>query len=132
VYLGPGNDLVMRASIPSLAVLMIGACFAFLEKTADRRGTRKKIALGALLAVGAMTPVAEFARAAILPAWPINLEATLIGADCGAYPPHYVARLGDGAIRHVLRRPARIPLGPQGPKACDNPAIDLMWRDSPL
>jgi hypothetical protein len=130
-YLGPGNDLVMRASIPSLAVLAIGACLALIGKSVDDRELPKKAFLGGLLAVGAVTPIAEFARAAMLPSWPINLRATLIGANCGKYAPHYVARVSGEAIAHLLRHPSRIPLGPQGREECDNPAFDLMWRGSP-
>jgi hypothetical protein len=120
--LGAGNDLVMRASIPSLAVLTIGACLALIEKDAGSRGLRKKALLGGLLVVGAVTPVAEFARATMVPAWPINMRATLIGASCGKFAPHYVARLGGEAIDRFLRQPNRLPLGPQGPESCDNPA----------
>jgi hypothetical protein len=130
-YFGPGNDLVMRASIPSLAVLAIGACRALVARTTDRRSLRKKAVLGGLLAVGAVTPIAEFARAAILPTWPINMRATLIGADCGRIPPHYVARLGGGPIDLLLRRPHPIAFGEQGRDACYNPALDLMWRVRP-
>jgi hypothetical protein len=78
--------------------------------------------------VGAITPVAEIARAILLPAWPINLKATLIGADCGHYAPHYVARLRDETLSLLMRRPHRIALGPQGPGACDNPALERMWN----
>jgi hypothetical protein len=131
-YLGPGNDLVMRASIPSLTVLTIGSCLALIEKTADDRGLRKKMLLGGLLVLGAVTPIAEFARATMLPAWPINMRTTLIGANCGNFAPHYVARLGGEAIARVLRHPNRLPLGPQGPESCDNPAFDLMWGGNPL
>jgi hypothetical protein len=131
-YFGPSNDLVMRASIPSLAVLTIGACLALFEKSADKHGLRKKAVLVGLLLVGAVTPFEEFARAAVLPAWPINMRATLIGADCGRYAPHYVARVGDQVIGRVLRAPHRLALGSLGATACDNPAFDLMWRGNPL
>jgi hypothetical protein len=131
-YLGPGNDLVMRASIPSLAVLAIGTCLTLVQKATDPRDVRRKVILGALLAIGAVTSVAEFARAVVLPVWPINMRATLIGASCGTFAPHYVARLSDEEIGHLLRRPNRLPLGPQGREECDNPAFDLMWRDGPL
>jgi hypothetical protein len=131
-YFGPANDLVMRASIPSLAVLAIGASLALVDRTTDRHSLRKNVFLGGLLAVGAATPVAEFARAVILPTWPINMRATLIGANCGKYPPHYVARLGAEAISRLLQHPHPIELGPQGREACDNPALDLMWGGSPL
>jgi hypothetical protein len=130
-YLGPGNDLVMRASIPSLAVLTIGACLALIEKTVDNRGLRKKMLLGGLLVLGAVTPIAEFARATMLPAWPINMRTTLVGANCGKFASHYVARLRGEAIARVLRHPNRLPLGPQGPESCDNPAFDLMWGGKP-
>jgi len=127
VYLGPGNDLVMRASIPSLAVLTIGACLALAERSVGAGMLRKKAVLGGLLAVGAVTPMAEFARAAMLPVWPINMRASLIGANCGAFAPHYVARLGDEPIAHFLRHPTSFPLGSQGPDECDNPAFDETW-----
>jgi hypothetical protein len=128
-YFGPGNDLVMRASIPSLAVLTIGACLALLDGADPNQSWRRKGPLCFLLAIGAVTPVAEFARAVMLPAWPINMQATLIGATCGGFPAHYVARLTGQAITRLLRQPQRLALGPQGPAACDNPAFDLMWRD---
>jgi hypothetical protein len=125
-YFGPGNDLVMRASIPSLAVLAIGACLALSRKTLIGSMVRKKWLLACLLVIGAVTPIQEFARATVLRAWPINLEATLIGADCGNFASHYVARVGDSMIGHILRKPQRMSLGPQDSEACDNPAIDLM------
>jgi hypothetical protein len=127
-YLGPANDLVMRGSIPSLAVLAIGACLSLSTEGTDPRLRRKKIVLLCLLAIGAVTPVQEFARAAVLDAWPINLQATLIGANCGSYPPHYVARLSGTVIRYFLRPPHRLAVGPLNVQSCDNPAIDLMWR----
>jgi hypothetical protein len=127
-YLGPGNDLVMRASIPSLAVLTIGACLALIGNGADERALPKKALLCGLLVVGAVTPIAEFARAAMLPAWPINMRANLIGADCGHFAPHYVAKLSNETITHLLRRPHRVPLASQGRAECENPALELMWR----
>jgi len=138
VYIGGGNDLVMRASIPSLAVLAIASCLALVEPIAVSAGgavvaVRKKAILAGLLVVGAMTPVAELSRAVLLPTWPINSSATLIGANCGGFPPHYVARLGDETIgRRLMRTPNQLPLGPQDRGACFNPAIELMWGSHPL
>ena len=100
---------------------------ALVEPTADPAGRRKKTVLAGLLLVGAVTPIAEIARAVLIPSWPINLSATLIGADCGRYAPHYVARLGGDAIGRLMREAHRLPLGPQGPAACSNPAHELMW-----
>jgi hypothetical protein len=127
-YLGPGNDLVMRGSIPSLAVLAIGACLALAQGGADPQLPRKKAVLLCLLAVGAVTPVQEFARAVVLDAWPVNLQATLIGANCNTFPPHYVARMSGQAIGRLLRAPQRIAVAALRNHDCDNPAVELMWR----
>jgi hypothetical protein len=125
---GPGNDLVMRASIPSLVALAIGASLALVKDTTGKLDVRKRVLLGGLLALGATTAVEELARAVIVPTWPINLQATLIGVNCGGYAPHYVARLKDQAIGHLLRHVSRLPIGPQGRESCDNPGLDLMWN----
>jgi hypothetical protein len=128
VYFGPANDLVMRASIPSLAVLTIFACLALCQRAPDLAGRRKQAVLGMLLLIGAITPIAEVARGILLPVWPINTSATLIGANCGQYAPHYVARRDGGSvIDRLMRQTHRLPLGPQGPAACNNPAVELMW-----
>jgi hypothetical protein len=80
-----------------------------------------------LLAVGAVTPVQEFARAAVLPVWPIDLQSTLVAANCGGYPAHYIARLEDQPIRRLLREPHDLGFDPQAGRACNNPAEMLMW-----
>jgi hypothetical protein len=119
VRFGAANDLVMRASIPSLAVLAIGACFALF----DRPGAiPKKVLLIGLLALGAVTPFQEFARAAVLAPWPIDGESSLIDAACGVPPAHYVARLDGQAVTHILRSPR--PLAGASARHCDNPALD--------
>ena len=126
VNFGPGNDLVMRASIPSLAVLAIGVCRVLTEKTADPKDSRKKLVLGCMLAVGAVTPIQEFARAILFPAWPINMEATLIGAARGEYPPHYTAHLDGQLAARLIRAPHPVPPEPPGHNSCFNPALWLM------
>jgi hypothetical protein len=126
VRFGAANDLVMRASIPSLAVLAIGASFALTQRATNAAAWRNKVVLGGLLAVGAVTPLQEFARAATLRSWPIDLQTTLIGAACGRYPAHYVAALSDQAVRHLLRRPRPLPLEPRHAEPCENPAADIM------
>jgi len=121
VSFGSANDLVMRASIPSLAVLVIGACLALFRDAPTSLARGKKAALGCLLAVGAVTPFQEFARAAVLHSWPADLHASLIEAACGRYPAHYVARLGGHAIEHVLRGPRALPPGSERGPACEKP-----------
>lgn len=131
VRFGAANDLVMRASIPSLAVLAITACRALAEPASTAALRVKKALLGAVLALGAVTPFQEFARAAVLPRWPVNTEATLIGADCGRYPAHYVARLDAPPIARLLRPAHPLIPGPFGPSACENPAFEIQRkRDS--
>jgi hypothetical protein len=131
-YFGAGNDLVMRASIPSLTLLAIGACLALFGEPLDKSGLGKKAVLGGLLLIGAVTPIEEFARAIVLPAWPINLQATLVAADCGRYPANYVARLGQEPIRYLLRSPHRLALAPIRAQDCDNPADTLMRKNGLL
>lgn len=126
--LGPNNDLVMRTSIPALTVLAINAFTALLDKSQQQKIVQKKAFLTALLLVGAMTPVAELARALIFPVWPVNLTATLIGADCGGFAPHYVAEMEGQVVTHVLRQPTQLPLGPLGPESCNNPANEIVYR----
>lgn len=129
VYFGAANDLVMRASIPSLAVLTIAACMALSQRSLTSSATRKKTLLVCMLAIGAVTPIQEFARAFILKAWPIDSQATLIGTTCGEFPSHYVARLGDQLIGHVLRTPhaLALPTAAEIKRQCSNPAVRIMW-----
>jgi hypothetical protein len=125
VRFGAANDFVMRASIPSLAVLAMEAARALAQPAISTAVRAKKILLGVLLALGAVTPLQEFARAAVLPRWPINAHATLIEAACGLYPPHYVARLDGQPIVRLLRRPHPVFSDPPDASACENPAIEI-------
>jgi hypothetical protein len=125
---GPGNDIVMRGSIPSLVVLAIAAALALIGKDSGAGARWKKAALGALLAVGAVTPIQEIARALMLPSWPIDMQATLIDTNCGGFPAHYVARLNGPTIGLLLRAPHRLlSVAPAG-KTCPNPAWQLMQQ----
>jgi hypothetical protein len=126
VYLGPANDFVMRASIPSLAVLAIGAALALVVQP-DGRRRRMKAVLAALFLVGAVTPLEEIARSIFLPVWPINMQATLIDANCGSFAAHYVARLGEEPLARALRPANALPHGQGRTPACTNPALELMW-----
>jgi hypothetical protein len=102
------NDFAMRVSIPSLTVLAVAAGFALIE-AAPRPSLRiKQAVLIGLLCVGAVTPLQEFARAAVLERWPIDVDATLVDAACGRYLPHYVARLGAQPFLRVLRPPVAL------------------------
>ncbi len=133
VNLGPGNDLVWRASIPALTVLAIEAALALSEGGWTGTLLRKKLVLCCLLAVGAVTPIQEIARAVMLPAWPINTTQTLIGVNCGAYPAHYVAAVRDRLMSHLLRpsEPLGVELGNTtgcSDSGMSNPATGLLYQ----
>jgi len=88
----------------------------------------KKILLGALLALGAVTPFQEFARAAVLPRWPINVHARFVDAVCGSYWPHYEARVDGQLIMRLLRPPHPLlsdPSAAAAAYACENPALEI-------
>lgn len=124
---GPGNDLVMRGSIPSLVVLVIGTCRALLEPV--RAGSyRKQAVVGGLLAVGAVTPAHEIARALLLPTWPVDAEVTLVAAACNTHPPHYVARLAGQPFTRLLRPPSTLPTDPGDTHACANISDWLLFE----
>ena len=102
--LGPGNDLVMRTSIPALLVL----CVAVLGIIRDCRFTEdpgRFILLALVLLVGAVTPLHEFRRAIRQPAKPFDPSRGLaeIRRPGEVYPPHYVARAGAMPIFRILR-----------------------------
>jgi hypothetical protein len=128
VRLGPANDFVMRASIPSLAILAIGACLALSVESADRALRNKQIVLACFLTIGAVTAVQEFARAIVLNAWPMNLHASLPAAACGHYPPHYIAKLDKQTVRLFMQPPHRLTDGEFDKESCSEPAVDLLWR----
>ncbi len=94
---GPGNDLAMRGSIPSLAIL----AFAFngLLTRFDWAGKR---ALGllacVLVALGAATPLSEVARGLYYPRFAIgqcDLLTAALEMDPSGNPDNYVAPLAD-------------------------------------
>lgn len=105
-HLGPGNDLVMRASIPALLVL----CVAVLSVTRDCRfqdDPARFVFITLILLLGAITPIHEFYRALHQSAWVFdpNRGLTELRRPGEDYPAHYVARLNDTAISRKLYRP---------------------------
>ena len=59
-------------------------------------------------------------------------DATLIGADCGSYPAHYVARLDGPPFARLLRPAQPLIPGPFGSVACENPAIEIQRGRQPV
>jgi hypothetical protein len=87
--IGPGNDLAMRGSIPSLGVLCMAAVNAFAHPT-PLTGPYSRWLLGLVLAIGAVTPYYEFSRSITRKSWAPNPDFTLIDASNGAVAHHYL------------------------------------------
>ena len=88
---GPANDLVMRASIPALMMLCILTMRALRQY--PRYSLSKRMLLGLVLALGAVTPIQEIIRAIHKDPWSPRLDASLYEAAEHALPPHYAAPL---------------------------------------
>jgi hypothetical protein len=100
-HFGPANDLVMRASIPALAVLMFAAVDGWARPLAlNGRG----LLVTLLLAIGAITPASEIARALLLPAWKPDLNRSVFEVTRGG--PNYIATIAPGSVlARLLRAP---------------------------
>lgn len=104
---GPSNDLLMRASIPALVVLLI----LTLRVLEEARFAGPSLLVGLMLAVGAVTPYNEFWRTVALPAWPPSLSASLADFARGGTIPNYFGRLDRADLKALLRpaSPVRAP-----------------------
>lgn len=115
VYFGQANDLVMRASIPALAVLAL----ATVAPLARRSGPlRWRIVLGVLLAVGVAGAAQEPERTLLQPRW-LPREASLAQLYRAGpqnrfrtLPPHYAGRLVSPLLATVMREPGLVPPAP--------------------
>jgi len=109
VHFGPYNDLVMRTSIPALAVLALRlgdwfgplwtggadapeAALKAVSKDAPGQGGEDPRASLAMLvfAVGVFTPLLELSRPFVFPVWDFDLNSNVIRAT-GGVAPHYLA-----------------------------------------
>lgn len=104
--MGPGNDLVMRGSIPALMLICLLVIRHFQN---ERWSTPRSIAIGLLLMLGAITPLQEFYRAVANPAWNSDLQVNLIEASGGHAPSHYVARLNQAGLQWLMKPPSPVP-----------------------
>lgn len=106
---GPSNDLLLRASVPSLIMLMILTLTLFQSgsSAAATDGTPWLIVI--ILSIGAFTPLHELGRATTVRRWLPSYEPTLIDQQGGVFPAHYVGRLDRADLRLLLRDPAIVP-----------------------
>ncbi len=103
-YLGPSNDLVMRASIPALMMLCILTLQAVGNSSGVSSGRRLRIIL--VLVLGAVTPLQEFIRAMTNERWAPRLDLSLYEAAGRSLPPHYSASLDQSCLKALFREPS--------------------------
>jgi hypothetical protein len=113
-HFGPGNDLVMRCSIPALAILAL-AC---VQPLAASPRPFARATLMALLAVGALGAAEEPARALLAPRWDLTgkslaqASADMSPNHSTTLPPNYVGRLVQPGLQALMRAPARVTPAP--------------------
>jgi hypothetical protein len=103
---GPGNDLVMRGSIPALMILCLAAVDA-LSQVKWSEQPKLVMPLLICLTFGSITAVHEFARALFFSRWTPQLERNLIEVSRGT-PAHYLARMSP-LLTRVMRPPQAVP-----------------------
>ena len=112
-HFGPGNDLVMRCSIPALAILAL-ACVGPL---AGSTRPFARATLMVLLAVGALGACEEPARALLAPRWDLTGKSLAqVSADQSPrhvveLPSNYVGRLIQPGLQALMRTPALVAPG---------------------
>ena len=107
--LGPSNDLLLRASTPSLIVLLI-AVLGLFQRTAEAPlGIARRGLIACMLVVGALTPIQEIARALSWSRWPANYGQSLLEQQGSQMPRHYFGALIAADIATLLRPPALVP-----------------------
>jgi hypothetical protein len=135
---GPGNDLAMRSSIPSLGILCIASINVFAHP-APLIGVFRRWLLGLVLVIGAVTPYYEFSRAIGRTPWAPNLDFTLIDADNGQIAPHYLIPRRRSPAEAALNISAPLPNAVDWLYFCDSvhprnkankPYVAFAWRSN--
>lgn len=112
---GPSNDLLLRASIPALILLMILTLGVFQSEAGPTQVEETPWLIVIFLLIGALTPFYEAGRAATLKRWLPNYQRTLVDQQGGHMPAHYVGRLDRRELRLLLRDPVIVPSARQRP-----------------
>jgi hypothetical protein len=112
-HFGPGNDLVMRSSIPALAILAL-AC---VKPLAGSPRPYARMALMAILAVGALGAAQEPERALLAQPWALSgkslpqASADQSPSHSATLPSNYVGRLVQPGLQALLRTPTLVTPG---------------------
>lgn len=131
--LGPSNDIVMRASIPALLVLLI-VVLQMVEQGGRAIATSRRWLLAICLAIGAITPVREIYRGLSQKPWLPDGSFSLADSSHGRLPAHYVAVVSATSLLGILLNPpSLIPGRTQVQNGqLSHPAADSRSRDSRL
>ncbi len=121
-HFGGGNDLVMRSSIPALAVLAL----ASVGPLASSDRTLPRALLGLVLAIGALGAAQEPARALLKPRWAltgrtlaqVSFEQHAFGLT--QLPLGYVGQLNQAGLQALMREPSQV-----------RPYPDASWKGRP-
>jgi hypothetical protein len=107
-HFGPTNDLVMRASVPSLLVLMFTVVDGWARPL---RLWGRGALVTLLLIIGAGTPISEIGRVLLWHPWQLDMQLSLYDVTSGGQSPNYFAPLGsDSLLSRLLRQPTPSPL----------------------
>lgn len=106
--LGPGNDIVMRASIPALTLLCLLTVVAVTRPANPMNRRASTFLLTAILAIGSITAIHEMSRTLIYKSWPANYNRTLREQQQGHLPYHYVGRFDNADLKWLMKPPESI------------------------
>jgi len=101
---GPGNDFVMRASIPALTILCITVLLCF-DREIFKTNRIAALALVLILALGAETPVHEIIRVLAVGRWQPDTGHSLLDTQHGVPPAHYVGQLNRAGLIGLMKEP---------------------------
>jgi hypothetical protein len=107
-HFGLANDLVMRASIPALVILLILTLRA-TSKPATMRLSVPSATLWLFLAFASVTADHEIRRGLTLSRWEPDPRDSLTDQNQGNTPPHYIGRLREGLLKTLFRDPGLVP-----------------------
>ena len=112
VFLGPSNDLNLRASAPPLIFLMLLTINTTLEPDGSLKTSKSSsLPLIIVLCLGAVTPIHEIWRGIKWSNKPANYNNSLAETQTnGQLPSHYVMNSENTYIKNLLKTPKKIPL----------------------
>lgn len=103
LYYGPSNDLVMRASIPALAILMMATIEAWQSAPLAHR-----LAITVLLLIGSATPLLEFERSLRPGDRYVHDQENFVDV-VGTAAWHYLSPVNRADIKAVLKPATPVP-----------------------